>query len=114
MAIEITPDKPAIPGPSIFGVGRRMNAYEPPAVADVAFKRRLLLVVQEVSSRVQENDGLITSQIGVSEKRGVFRGVNAEIVLLAELANSGEAVRYGVVAEAGGFREDERCGLRLR
>src|SRR5262245_28373729 len=60
MALKVGSDKPAVPGPIVFGVSGRMNADKTSTFADVAFERRLLLTVERVSRGVQKNNCLIT------------------------------------------------------
>jgi hypothetical protein len=44
-----------------------MNAGETAAIAYIAFKHRLLSVIENITCGVQENDSLITGQVGVGE-----------------------------------------------
>jgi hypothetical protein len=67
MALKIGSDKPAVPGPIVFGIRRRMNAGETAAVAYVAFKRRLLPAIENIARGIQENKSLITGQVGVGK-----------------------------------------------
>jgi len=64
-------------------------------------------VGEDVAGGAKENDGLVLSEVGVGKKCGVFRGIDAEIVIRAERADGHDAIGDGGVAKAGGGRENE-------
>jgi hypothetical protein len=94
-----------------------MDASVTAAVGDVSLEGSLLLGVQNVAGGGEEDHSLIVGQVLVGELGGVLRGVDLEVVLLAEGLDGRNAVGDGVVAEAGRLGEDEdlivRGGLRL-
>src|SRR5688572_17055690 len=97
MPAEIVSDKPAVPGPVVFGIGCRMNADESAAALNKLFECRLLPGVEDVTGCVEENHHPVLRQVLVVEDGGVFAGVNAEVVLLAQRPDGGDAVGNRIV-----------------
>src|SRR6478609_193913 len=59
---KIGPDEPAVPGPVVLRVRRRVNADEAFARADEALEGRLLGVVEHVARRTQENHRVVSRE----------------------------------------------------
>src|SRR6516165_12183132 len=114
VAREIGADEPPVPSPLILGVTRRMDAGEPAARPDVAFKCSLLAVVEDVTGGAQEYDHLVPSELRIGEARGVLRAVDRETMVGPERLDGGDAVRNRVVAKAGRLAENEDRELGLR
>jgi len=72
MLAKISADQPAVPGPIILGVRRRMDADEALAPADEALERGLLRVVQHVARRTQEDHCIVSGQPRVAEAPRIF------------------------------------------
>src|SRR6516162_8869939 len=61
VAREIGADEPPVPGPLILGVAGRVDAGEPAAGPNVAFKSSLLAIVEDIARRAQEHDDSVSS-----------------------------------------------------
>src|SRR4051812_7225068 len=80
MAGEIGADQLAVPGPVVLGIARRMDADEPTTGPDIPLERRLLLRVENISGRAQENDGLISRECAIGEGSRILGGVDRKSV----------------------------------
>src|ERR1700739_4759419 len=81
MGHDPVPTEPAVPRPSILRVARRVDADEAAAGSDVLLKSGFLARIENIASRVEEYDDLISRQDRVAEPRGVFRGLHSKPVL---------------------------------
>src|SRR5439155_18383797 len=111
---EIGADQPAIPRPSILGIAGRVNADKAAASADELLEGSLLVRVENVSGRAEEDDDPVSREFGCRKTAGVLGGVDAETVLGAQRLDGGNSVGNRVVTKAGRFREHEDGKSRRR
>src|SRR6266478_3884242 len=76
VAGEVGADEPAIPGPLVLGVARRVDADKPAAGADIAFEDGFLVCVEDVPGGAEEYDDLVSSELRDGETRGILRAVH--------------------------------------
>src|SRR5712692_7063536 len=81
MALEISADQPAIPGPVVLSVAGRVNSDKSTAGAYESLECRLLIVIEHRARGVQEHDHLVVGQVLVGKLSRVFGRVDVEIVL---------------------------------
>ena len=68
-----------------------MDPDKSPSAPDELFECRLVAGFENIPGCVEENHHPVLRQTLVVEDRGVFAGVNAEVVLLAQRPNGGNA-----------------------
>ena len=112
MRLEVCADKPAVPRPIVFGVGRSVNAQESAAASNVTLERCLLIVVEDVAGRVQKYDCTETGEIGIRKRTGVFGRFDGKSVSLAEPLDRLNAGWDRRVAEPSRLAEDEHVQRR--
>jgi hypothetical protein len=61
--VKVCPQQFAVPCPVIFSVTGGMNTYVAATCLDIPLKRGLLIVIEYVTSREQENNSVILSQV---------------------------------------------------
>ncbi len=101
MVAEIRSDQSTVPRPRVFRVARRVNAHVAATAADVILESSLLRGIQHVARGGQKNHRRKLRQVRLGEVSRVFRGDDFEVVVRAELANGGNAIRDGSVAKSG-------------
>src|SRR5689334_12332089 len=84
MAGEIGADQLAIPRPVVLSIARRMDADEPAAGADIPLERCLLLRVENIPGRAQEDDSLISREYAIGEGGCILGGVDRKSVFGTE------------------------------
>jgi hypothetical protein len=103
VAREIGADEPPIPGPLTLGVAGRMNAGEPAARPNVAFKRTLLAIVEGIACRAQEHDDLVSSEPHIGDAGRILSAVDGKPMLGTQRLDGRDAVLDRVVAYLVGF-----------
>jgi hypothetical protein len=111
VALEVGPDEVAVEGPVVLRVSRGVDADVPAAIGDVVLEGRLLIVVEHVARRAQEDHGVVLPKVVGTERRRVLRGVDREVVGRPELFDTGHARLDRVVPEALGLREHQDLEL---
>jgi len=106
VTIEVRADQLAVPGPLILGVGRSVNADKPSSALNKALKCGLLVWVEYVSRRVEENDGSVVVQRLVVKYGAVFCRMDREAVGIPQAANGRYRGRNRVVSKTGRMGED--------
>src|SRR6516162_11854407 len=102
MACEKGADEMPVPGPSILGVARRMNADKTAARADISLKGGLLRVIEDVAGRAQKHDDLVSRELRVDKTRRILGAVDEETVLRAQGSDGRDALWDRVVTKPGG------------
>src|SRR5690606_8478853 len=105
--VEVRADEAAVELPVVLGVGGGVDAHVAAAVLDVALERLLLVGVQDVTGGGQEGHRVVLGEVGGGELAGLLGRVDGDAGRAAEFLQRGDALRDGVVAEAGGLGEDQ-------
>jgi len=84
-----------------------VDAHVPVASADVPFERGLLVSIQDVAGREEEDSSLIRREACIVEDGGILVGVDRETVLGTERRHGRDGVRNRLVPVLGGLGEDE-------
>src|SRR2546426_12834816 len=107
MTLEIGTDELPIPGPVIFGICGRMESGDYAAVGDEGFERRLFNGVEDIPSRVQENDDAVLRQLDFVENRCFFRIDDRKTVFVPQRTNRRDSGRNRIVPVSRSLREYE-------
>ena len=97
-----------VPRPTRFGVGRGVDPEVSATALDVGLECGLLGGVEHISGGGEEDDGLVLREVGLGERRGVFGGVDGEVVVRREPVDRRDAgIDAGGVPEARGLGEEQ-------
>ena len=107
MVLEVGADQLAVPGPVVLGVRGGVDPSEAATSLDVGLERRLLLGVQDVAGRGEEDDGVVLLERLGSEVGRVLGVVDGDPLGAGHLAHGGDALLDRVVPEHGGLAKDQ-------
>ena len=94
-----------------------MNSDKAAARLDVTLQGRLLIEVQNVAGRAQENDCFVLREVRVGEHGCILRRIESKVVRCCQALDGGDAVGDRIVPKARGLGEDEDLvilGLTMR
>ena len=109
MVVEIRPDDIGVPVPTILRICCGMYAYISLAGRQKRLHGQLLIRVQHVACRVQENDDIVGCKARLIEHGRILRGGDIEVVLRSKRLDGSNACGDGVMAKAGRLRKNQRA-----
>ena len=98
-----------VPGPVVLGVGGGVDAHPVAPGLHEAAQFDLLLAIQNITRRIQEDDEVVLLQILLGEDGSVLGRIDAEALLLPQAQEHLFTVGDARVTEAGRFGEHERA-----
>ena len=107
MILEPGAEHTAVERPGVARICRRMDAEEAAPAADIALEGSLLICVEHVSGRAEEDHRCVPAEVRIVEKRGVLARVRDVPDVARNGRERGDSVRDRIVTKARGLAEDE-------
>src|SRR5690606_25481755 len=93
--------------PTVLGGGRRMDAHEATATANIAFKCPALRVVEHIAGCAEEHHGGVPVEVVRRECGRVLRGFDGQAEVGADRAQGGHTRGNRIVPVARRLRSEE-------
>jgi len=113
MIDEVPADETAIPRPTEFRIRCGVNAHVPSAGLDKSHERLLLSFVENVTRRIQKDDGIIPAKMVIGEKIRIGRRVGYDSVLCGDLSQGFLGGWDRLMIESGRFRKQKNSGFSI-